>query len=40
MRAALLDDSPDDDVADPVGGPQQAYTETAAILGILLDQLV
>jgi len=39
-RAALLGDSPDDDVADPVGGPQHAYTETAAILSDLLDQLV
>jgi protein-tyrosine phosphatase len=39
-RAALLGDSPDDDVADPIGGPQQAYTETATILSDLLDQLV
>lgn len=34
-RAALLGDSPDDDVADPIGGPLQAYQATAA----LLDQL-
>jgi protein-tyrosine phosphatase len=39
-RAALLGDSPDDDVADPAGGPQRAYTETAAVLSHLLDQLV
>jgi protein-tyrosine phosphatase len=39
-RAALLGDSPEDDVADPAGGPQRAYTETAAILSDLLDQLV
>jgi protein-tyrosine phosphatase len=39
-RTALLGDSPDDDVADPVGGPQHAYTETAAVLSDLTDQLV
>jgi protein-tyrosine phosphatase len=39
-RAALLGDSPDDDVADPIGGPPHAYTETAAILSDVLDQLV
>jgi protein-tyrosine phosphatase len=38
-RAALLGDSPDDDVADPIGGPQQAYCETAATLSALLDHL-
>jgi protein-tyrosine phosphatase len=38
-RAALLGDSDDDDVADPIGGPPQGYTETAAILSALLDRL-
>jgi protein-tyrosine phosphatase len=35
QRAALLGDSAADDVADPTGGPPQAYEVTAA----LLDQL-
>jgi protein-tyrosine-phosphatase len=39
-RAALLGDSPDDDVADPTGGPRRAYAETAAILSGLAGQLV
>jgi len=39
-RAALLGDSPTDDVADPTGGPPDGYAETAAILSGLLDQLV
>jgi protein-tyrosine phosphatase len=39
-RMALLGDNDDDDVADPVGGPQRGYTETAAILSGLLDQLI
>jgi protein-tyrosine phosphatase len=39
-RAALLGDSPTDDVADPAGGPPDGYAETAAILSGLLDQLV
>ena len=39
-RAALLGDSPADDVADPTGGPPAGYAETAAILSGLLDQLV
>jgi protein-tyrosine phosphatase len=39
-RAALLGDSPADDVADPAGGPPGGYVETAAILSGLLDQLV
>ena len=39
-RAALLGDSRADDVADPTGGPQRGYTETAAILGGLADRLV
>ena len=38
-RTALLGDSSDDDVADPTGGPQRGYTETAAILSGLADQL-
>jgi len=38
-RAALLGDSSDDDVADPTGGPQRGYTETAAILSQLLGRL-
>ncbi|SRR6266487_1211141 len=36
VRAELLGHSPDDDVADPIGGPPHAYAATAA----LLDQLV
>jgi protein-tyrosine phosphatase len=39
QRAALLGDSPGDDVADPIGGPQRAYAETAATLSELLDRL-
>ncbi len=39
-RAALLGDSPADDVADPTGGPAGGYAETAAVLSGLLDQLV
>jgi protein-tyrosine phosphatase len=39
-RAALLGDSPDDDVADPAGGPPYGYTQTAGILNGLLDRLV
>jgi protein-tyrosine phosphatase len=39
-RAALLGDSPADDVADPVGGPPGGYVETAAMLNDLLNQLV
>jgi low molecular weight protein-tyrosine phosphatase len=39
-RAALLGDSPDDDVADPAGGPWQGYAETAAVLSGLVDRLV
>jgi low molecular weight protein-tyrosine phosphatase len=38
-RAALLGDSPDDDVADPVGGPLRRYAETAAILDRLVSRL-
>jgi protein-tyrosine-phosphatase len=39
-RAALLGDSPTDDVADPAGGPPDGYAETATILSGLLDRLV
>ena len=39
-RAALLGDGPGDDVADPIGGPAQAYADTAAILSGLIDRLV
>ena len=38
-RAALRGDSGDDGVADPTGGPQRGYSETAAILSQLLDPL-
>jgi protein-tyrosine phosphatase len=40
QRAALLGDSPDDDIADPIGGPPHGYTETAALLSQLLNRLV
>jgi protein-tyrosine phosphatase len=39
-RAALLGDSPEDDVADPAGRSQRAYAETAAVLSELIDRLV
>jgi protein-tyrosine phosphatase len=39
-RAALLGDSAADDVPDPTGGPPRGYTQTAATLSALLDQLV
>jgi len=39
QRMALLGDSPGDDVADPIGGPQAWYAETAATLRQLVDQL-
>ena len=39
-RTALLGDSPDDDVPDPVGGPPQAYMMTAALLDQLIGDLV
>jgi protein-tyrosine phosphatase len=38
-RSALLGDSPEDDVADPVGGPPRAYALTAAELDRLLAEL-
>jgi protein-tyrosine phosphatase len=40
QRAALLGDSPDDDVADPIGGPPQAYRATADLLDQLTGDLV
>jgi low molecular weight protein-tyrosine phosphatase len=40
QRTALLGDSPEDDVADPTGGPQHRYEETAVVLSGLLDRLV
>jgi protein-tyrosine phosphatase len=39
-RADLLGGNPDDDVADPAGGPQRGYDRTAAVLSSLLDELV
>ncbi len=39
-RSALLGDSPDDDVPDPMGGPPQAYLSTAALLDQLTGHLV
>lgn len=38
-HAALLGDSPVDDVADPMGGPPQAYADTAALLDELMGRL-
>jgi protein-tyrosine phosphatase len=39
-RSALLGDCPADDVADPIGGPPEAYIATALQLDHLLGQLV
>jgi protein-tyrosine phosphatase len=39
-RADLLGDSPDDDIADPFGGPAPGYAATAALLDQLLARLV
>ena len=39
-RAELLGGCPDDDVADPTGGPQRGYDRTAALLSSLVDELV
>lgn len=39
-RAELLGDSPDDDLADPIGGPLTAYQMTAAHLDQLVGRLV
>ena len=38
--ADLTGSSPDDDVADPIGGPRSAYERMAAELDNLLDRLV
>jgi protein-tyrosine phosphatase len=38
-RIALLGDSPDDDVADPAGGPISAYADTAGLLERLVTRL-
>jgi protein-tyrosine phosphatase len=38
-RTSLLGDSPDDDVADPAGGPLRAYAETAGLLDRLVTRL-
>jgi protein-tyrosine phosphatase len=38
-RVSLLGESPDDDVADPVGGPWQGFADTAALLDRLVDRL-
>lgn len=38
-HAALLGDSLVDDVADPMGGPPQAYADTAALLDELMGRL-
>jgi protein-tyrosine phosphatase len=38
-RTALLGDSPDDDIADPIGGPPQAFAATAALLSDLAGRL-
>jgi len=40
QRSALLGESPDDDVADPIGGPQRWHGETARTLSGPVDQLV
>jgi len=39
-RAALLGDSPADDVADPMGGPPQGYLVTADLLDQMISRLV
>ena len=38
-RTSLLGDSPDDDVADPAGGPLRAYADTANLLDYLVKRL-
>ena len=38
-RSALLGACADDDVADPMGGPQRAYAETAGVLDQLAGRL-
>jgi protein-tyrosine phosphatase len=39
QRSALLGASAADDVADPAGGPREAYEQTAATLSLLVDRL-
>lgn len=39
-RRSLLGDGPEDDVADPFGGPPQAYADTAALLDWLVTRMV
>jgi protein-tyrosine phosphatase len=39
-RGDLLGDDPEDDVADPIGGPDALYLATADELGALVDRLV
>lgn len=39
-RRSLLGDYLDDDVVDPIGGPPQAYADTAALLDRLVTRLV
>ena len=38
-RMALLGDAPADDIADPMGGPPQAYADTVVLLDGLLGRL-
>ena len=38
-QMALLGDSPADDVADPMGGPPQAYADTVVLLDDLLGRV-
>jgi protein-tyrosine phosphatase len=38
-RMSLLGDSPDDDVADPAGGPFRGYADTAGLLDRLVARL-
>jgi protein-tyrosine-phosphatase len=38
-RMSLLGDSPEDDVADPAGGPLRAYADTATLLDRLVTRL-
>lgn len=40
QRIELIGDSPSDDVADPMGGPEPGYAATADELDRLLDRLV
>jgi protein-tyrosine phosphatase len=38
-RMSMLGDSPDDDVADPAGGPLRGYADTAGLLDRLVTRL-